>query len=415
MPMRPGIIGTVLFACLCAGVLHAADLELTHATIYTEPGRPAIRDGAIFIHDGTIVEVGSNASVMRHHRTGRTAVQDCTGFTITAGFWNSHVHMLPTPLLHAEQKSSATLDAQLQVMFTRWGFTTVFDVASPLANTNRIRHEISTGALTGPRILTTGEPFWSDVPDYVQQYLKANHISIPVATSAAEARVRVDQEVRDGADGIKLFAGAIEPNRIVLMPANIVIAVVDEAHRKNRLVFSHPSSVKGVELSLDSGVDILAHVTGYGGAWPPSLVQRMLAAHMSLIPTLTLFDVESQKGHASPQETKQLIYLAVSQLRSYASSGGQVLFGTDIGYIDHYDTKEEYELMARAGMSFSQILASLTTNPAQRFGYAAHSGRIAPGMDADLVVLRSDPATDVGALAHVVYTIRSGRFVFGKH
>jgi imidazolonepropionase-like amidohydrolase len=134
---------------------------------------------------------------------------------------------------------------------------------------------------------------------------------------------------------------------------------------------------------------------------------------MSLIPTLTLFDVEAEKGHGSPQETKQLLDLAVSQLRSYASGGGQILFGTDIGYIDHYDTAEEYRLMAQAGMSFSQILEALTTAPAKRFGYA-HSGRIAPGMDADLVVLRSDPAADVTALAHVVYTIRAGQFIFGK-
>jgi imidazolonepropionase-like amidohydrolase len=35
-------------------------------------------------------------------------------------------------------------------------------------------------------------------------------------------------------------------------------------------------------------------------------------------------------------------------------------------------------------------------------------------MDADLVVLRSDPSADITALAHVVYTIRAGRFVFGK-
>ncbi len=70
--------------------------------------------------------------------------------------------------------------------------------------------------------------------------------------------------------------------------------------------------------------------------------------------------------------------------------------------------------MADAGMTFAQILASLTTNPAQRFGYASHSGRIAPGMDADLVVLKSDPGADVTALSHVVSTIRDGRFLIGK-
>ena len=130
----------------------------------------------------------------------------------------------------------------------------------------------------------------------------------------------------------------------------------------------------------------------------------MKAAHMSLIPTLTLFDSEMQKGHASSEAIQHVIALAVSQLHAYASAGGQILFGTDIGYIDHYDTAEEFQLMSRAGMTFPEILASLTTNPAQRFGYASHSGLIAQGFDADLVILNSDPAADITALAHVAYT-----------
>jgi imidazolonepropionase-like amidohydrolase len=138
----------------------------------------------------------------------------------------------------------------------------------------------------------------------------------------------------------------------------------------------------------------------------------MLAAHMSLIPTLTLFDVEEKRSHASPEATRQLIDFAVSQLHAYNAAGGLIIFGTDIGYIDHYDTAEEFTLMSHAGMTFQQILASLTTTPALRFGYGAHSGSVARGYDADLVVLRSDPAADITALSRVVYTIRGGQVVY---
>jgi len=71
---------------------------------------------------------------------------------------------------------------------------------------------------------------------------------------------------------------------------------------------------------------------------------------------------------------------------------GEILFGTDVGYTDHFDTTLEFTLMSRAGMTFPQFLASLTTTPARRFGFSARNGRLAKGMDADLVVLGADPA-----------------------
>ena len=66
-------------------------------------------------------------------------------------------------------------------------------------------------------------------------------------------------------------------------------------------------------------------------------------------------------------------------------------------------------------MSFRQMLASLTTSPAQRFGYSTHSGRIAKGMDADLVVPRGDPAEDVTSFSKVSYTIRLGKVIYSRN
>jgi imidazolonepropionase-like amidohydrolase len=70
--------------------------------------------------------------------------------------------------------------------------------------------------------------------------------------------------------------------------------------------------------------------------------------------------------------------------------------------------------MQRAGMSFRQILAALTTAPAERFGAAQHAGRIAIGMDADIVVLEGDPMTDIRALTRVRYTLRKGRVIYRR-
>jgi imidazolonepropionase-like amidohydrolase len=68
--------------------------------------------------------------------------------------------------------------------------------------------------------------------------------------------------------------------------------------------------------------------------------------------------------------------------------------------------------MSEAGMTFPQILASLTTAPAARFGDKDKLGRIAAGLQADLAVFQQDPATNIRALAQVEYTLRAGEIIY---
>jgi imidazolonepropionase-like amidohydrolase len=403
----------MVLAFFWTGQSHASDLALVGAKIYLSPTEPAIENGSILIHSGHIQSVGPGDRVKVPR--GATVI-DCKGLVVTAGFWNSHVHILPPGLLHAENHSSGEIGSQLQAMFTQWGFTTVFDIASILQNTNLIRHRIEIGEVKGPRILTVGEPFWEKggTPIYVKDYLEANHVSIPDVESTTQAKERVHQEIRDGADGIKIFVNSIEPNEILTMPVDLAQVIAAEAHRAGKPVFAHVSNHQGIEVAIQSKVDILAHTTAADEPWSPELVQRLVGDHMALTPTLTLWDVEFTKGHASPGDIEKVMSKAAQQLKVFSQAGGQVLFGTDVGYIGQFDTSEEFTWMSRAGMSFQQILASLTTSPTERFGYSAHSGRIAKGFDADLVVLGADPAQNTSAFANVRYTIRDGQVIYAK-
>lgn len=248
-------------------------------------------------------------------------------------------------------------------MLTKWGFTTVFDIASALKNTNLIRHRIATSATNGPRILTVGEPFWIATPIYVKTFLDANHVDIPSVHSTAEAKVRVQQEIRDGADGIKIFANSIEPGTILTMPEQLARGIVEEAHTHGRPVFAHVSSNAGIEVAIESGVDILAHTTPIDTPWTAAFAQRLVAAHMALTPTLTLWEFESRKGSISAANLEEGMERAAQQLNAFQRAGGDVLFGTDVGYTDVFDTSEEFKWMSRGGMTYQQILASLTTTP----------------------------------------------------
>ena len=134
---------------------------------------------------------------------------------------------------------------------------------------------------------------------------------------------------------------------------------------------------------------------------------------MSLIPTLKLWPYELQRAGLSPDIVERVLGNGVAQTRAFAELGGQLLFGTDVGYMTDHDPSEEFVHLQRAGLGPAQILAMLTTTPADRFG-RARTGRLAPGLAADVVVLDGDPALDVRAFAKVRTTIRDGRIIYRK-
>jgi imidazolonepropionase-like amidohydrolase len=129
---------------------------------------------------------------------------------------------------------------------------------------------------------------------------------------------------------------------------------------------------------------------------------------------LTRFDGDARREGIPPPAARRLMDEAVAQVRAFSSAGGEILFGTDVGYTDANDTEEEYRLMSRGGMSFRRILASLTTNPARRFGDSGRRGRVVPGEEADLVILAADPASDVTAFSRVRFTIRAGKVIYSR-
>jgi imidazolonepropionase-like amidohydrolase len=196
----------------------------------------------------------------------------------------------------------------------------------------------------------------------------------------------------------------------VVMPQRVIAAAAREAHARGKLLFAHPSNAAGLENAVAAGADVLVHTAPNMESWSDSLVARMVKAGVAVVPTLKLWRYEARSARLA--FSRPFVEAGVTELRAFVRGGGTVLFGTDVGYMLDYDPSEEYALMAKAGMSFAQILASLTTNPARRFGLTQRTGRVAPGMDADLVVLEGDPASDVRGLARVRYTLRQGRIIY---
>src|SRR5580704_2725008 len=127
-----------LFQCVCFLVLArlvllptAADttgsLGLVGATVYTSPNATPLHDAVVVISGGRIAAVGKRAEVTIPKGT---RIIDCSGKTVVAGFWNSHVHFIEANWNNPATAPAAGLEKHMQEMLTRWGFTAVWDLGS---------------------------------------------------------------------------------------------------------------------------------------------------------------------------------------------------------------------------------------------------------------------------------------------
>jgi imidazolonepropionase-like amidohydrolase len=382
------------------GILAVRDVR-----IYVAPDSDAIDHATILARSGVIVAVGQKIDIPQD-----TQIVDCPGCTVTAGFWNAHIHFTQSKWDNAAYKSADTLNAQLADMLTSRGFSTVVDLSSDLRQTISLRRRIETGDLKGPTIYTSGSglfpphgiPFYlADLPFLIRWMLPQPE------TPAAAAKIE-ETNIARGADVLKLFTGSIvTPQKVLPMPVDIARAAVEVAHRHGQLAFAHPTNLEGTKVAIDSGVDVLAHAPSSPAGIDSALLQSVIDHHMSMMPTLKMFatTVSTDPSFLQP------IYAIV---RQFHSLGGDLMFGTDVGYMEDYSTADEFRALAESGLNFRDILRMLTVAPAARFGVAAKLGTITSGKMADLVVLDGDPASDVTAFSRVRFTIRTGRVIYER-
>jgi imidazolonepropionase-like amidohydrolase len=380
-------------------------LAIEHARIYVSPTDPPIDDGSVLIRDGLIVAVGKQIEIPQ----GATEVP-CDHCIVTAGFWNAHVHFTEPKWAGAEWKTAPVLDAQLADMFLSRGFTTVVDVGSNPADTLSIRRRIESMELKGPYIYTSGPPLYpphgvpyylGDLPWWIRALMHQ-----PETPGAAQNDVRRNLEA--GADLTKLFTGSwVARGRVLPMPLNIAKAAVETTHLNGKLVFAHPSNLAGMRVAIDSGVDVLAHAADETEGVDKALLSTAVAKNMAMTPTLKMFSstVTTDSHYMDP---------IFAEVRQFHELGGTLIFGTDVGYMTDYTTDVEFENLGKCGLTTSDVLAMLTTNPAARLGVSAQKGTVAQGKLADLTILDADPAANLTNFARVKAVVRSGRVVWQR-
>jgi len=370
------------------------DLTITNVTVYPGPGEPPIEAANLSISNGRISAIYPGAP-----RESEETI-DAGGRAATAGLWNSHVHFTDPRIADAGERMLAD-------MFLQYGFTTVVDTGSALASTLELKRSIDQGELPGPKIYTASGSFV--FTDGTPSYLP--NVRLPEVARAEEAAPMVAAVLDSGADGIKIFSGSFQgQGNTIHLPPDVIRAIADAAHARGSFVFSHPTDRMGFVNAVENGVDVLAHTAPQAGPLGPELIATMKANDVALVPTLKLWRFELERAGVPREATLAFQNIGVHQLAEYVDAGGEVIFGTDVGYMDEFDPTEEFRLMSEAGMSFDDILASVTTVPSKRFSDA--SARLSSGARADIVIYEDSPASDVTAFSRVLYTIKDGVIVY---
>ena len=379
-------------------------LVIRHARIVASPDANPVEGGTIVIRNGLIerVEPGTLDLGPAEEISGE-------GLTAVPGFWNCHVHFTEPKWRAAVREAAPRLEHHLREMLTRWGFTTVVDAGSDPRVTVRIRHRVEAGEVAGPRIYTAGTGLY---PPHGLPYYLAGSIPfwwrpfIPQPSTPSKAEKAVDRNLAQGAELVKLFTGSyVARGQVKAMPLAVATAAVARAHDHRVPVFSHPSNLEGTEVAVQAGVDVLAHPPDITEGVGKGLLRRMVGQGMGLIPTLKMFETTVSRREEYLEPIRTVVH-------EFQGLGGEMLFGTDVGYMTDYSTEEEFRALARAGVNGRGMLRMLTQGPAARFHVSASAGSLAPGRRGDLVLLEGDPLEDAEAFARVRTTVRNGRVLY---
>ena len=265
--------------------------------------------------------------------------------------------------------------------------------------------------VSGPRILFVGEgivPLGGAPPEIVSNLLGWMRVPLHEVADPAQAATAARLLIDRGVDAIKMFASGPPsvPGSKLSRDSMRAIVAVGRAARKP--IFLHPNTAEDALDGVAASVDVLAHTIPRHPEWK-DVCAAAIDAGTALTPTLALWKHATRHDRVSSQ--KQLVNAAVEQLAAFRAASGTILFGTDFGAADP-DPADEYRLMARGGMAFCDILASLTTAPSQRFLGSARAGTVSIGEAADIVVLNRYPTSDPAAFCDVRLTMRGGRILY---
>ena len=433
----------------------AAKVILTHIRIMDGTGAPAWEDQNVVIEGGKIAAINKGTPVPV---TESTAVLDLHGYTLIPGIVGMHNHLFyiarpnlgsqghfDDPLVVPQMTFSAPrlyLAAGVTTMRTTGSVETYADL--------NLKRDIDAGKLPGPHLDVTG-PYLEGSQSYFLQ--------MPHLTGPDDARQTVEYWADRGVTSFKAYTN---------ITREALKAAIDAAHQRGIKVTGHLCSVtykEAAELGIDdlehgffvntqldpdkkpdvcsqsAGKETLARMEPRGPE-AKDLIDTLLRHHVAITSTLPVF--ERGLGAARPPVRQQVLDAMTPQARedffllrqrpastpdpkidsamlwkrdlemehAFAAAGGLLLSGPDPtgrgDVLPGFGDQRGIELLVEAGFSAPEAIKIATLNGAIYLGRDKYIGSIAPGKNADLVVIKGDPSKQISDIENVEIVFKDG-------
>jgi enamidase len=406
---------------------------LTNVRIVDGTGAAAREGLSLAIEDGMIAAMGSATAIEAPSGAERI---DLTGHTILPGLIMMHEHLgyaigtNPDPSVDQVGQPHPN---SIPKLLLAAGVTTARTAGSdtPQIDLN-LKQRIDRGAAVGPTLFTG--PFLNG-PERA-------YLGDFVVRTADEAREVVRFWVRRGATMIKVYEN-IAPEALE--------GAVEEAHRLGAHVAGHLGPGTSCTRAAQLGIDTIEHGFAECGAdIPPGWLADPTAADPGAPEVTAVIDALVENGVVivatpiqwPPSEEELSMLNAVQRARyealraapppflelfldpppeiqafagaisrAFVAAGGTMLIGADAnngGRIPGYANHTAMILLADTFAPL-EVIRMATSDPAGFLRIADRTGRVAPGLEADLLIVRGAPDRDMADVRNVAYVFKDGR------
>ncbi|HWX56812.1 MAG TPA: amidohydrolase family protein [Verrucomicrobiae bacterium] len=420
----------------------AGVIALEHVRVIDGTGAPAKADQTIIISGGKIAAIGAAGTVPVPEGANR---MDFTGYSALPGLVGMHDHLF----YPAGGRLYHDMPFSFPRLYLAAGVTTIRTTGSMEPYTDlELKKNINAGKTPGPKINATGPYLEGEGLPLVQ---------VHALTGPDDTRRTVDYWAAEGVDSFKVYN---------FITREELKAVIETAHKHHLTVTGHLCSI-GFREAAELGIDDLEHGLTVDTEFHPdkkpdvcpnpnqavaaavkldvngpeiqTTIKTMVAHHVALTSTLPVFEQlvasrpdvpqkvldalseDARKAYAANRariaQNKDSSWPVMFQKemefeRAFVKAGGQLLAGLDPtglgGIIAGYGDQREVELLVEAGFTPLEAIKIATLNGAQFLGETGSIGSLATGKQADILLVKGDPSSNIQDIENVELVFKDG-------